>query len=442
MTVSLLTLLHGIVLLGYVIIYLVGEYTFAITVAMSICTIAVVIYDIWKIDNRYLCFSSVIIIYTVCTQFGLIIPYHFAGRDILNQYHDYTLSFLRYPQLAKATLLGNIAIMTFEFMRCVSKKKYRVMKAAMDCYKGNSQKMKVIGTSLLSINLLYFAYHIIWGSMSIFSTYEQFMNSSAYRSPLYSYVLIVFYVGTLYLTAAGEIKKSKIGWMMWVLITIIFAANGNKGEFMYALLAVMGMKGIQGNKISGKMIILIGVMVFLIIPTITALRDVGIVGNLSAASINYVDAFAEMGMQIRTSVYVLNDMDNGIYGMLYGQSYYRPVLNILNPFGSHMTATGFLREMYKGYGFNQVIESYLNFGLLGVFLYFGLVGYVLAKYECKVNNDVDVAFLGTITCILINATRNYFAFVPGQIVMVTVIYLVAKRFGISNIRNVSGLYEK
>ena len=37
---------------------------------------------------------------------------------------------------------------------------------------------------------------------------------------------------------------------------------------------------------------------------------------------------------------------------------------------------------------------------------------------------MKLAYIGTITCILINATRNYFAFVPGQIVIVSIIYLV------------------
>ena len=129
-------------------------------------------------------------------------------------------------------------------------------------------------------------------------------------------------------------------------------------------------------------------------------------------------------MQIRTSVYVLDDLQNGVYTFLYGKSYYQPIINMITPFLDHTTATDHIRLMYKGYGFNQVIEGYLNFGILGVIGYFGIVGYLLAKWENIIVNKMRLAYIGTITCILINATRNYFAFVPGQIVIVSIIYLV------------------
>src|SRR5699024_7804572 len=148
-------------------------------------------------------------------------------------------------------------------------------------------------------------------------------------------------------------------------LVLIFALNGNKGEFMYALLAILGLKGVQGQKITLKILALAGIVLFLIIPSITSLRNIGIIGNLSSIHIDFVDAFAEMGMQIRTSVYVLDDLQNGVYTFLYRKSYYQPIINMITPFLDHTTATDHIRLMYKGYGFNQVIEGYLNFGILG-----------------------------------------------------------------------------
>ena len=400
-------------------------YSFNTVCITSILTVVLVIWNIIRVDQKRFMFSSALIIYTLATQFGLVIPYFRFGRDILDQYHDYTLSFLNYDLLGKAILLGNIAVLTFEFMKCLANKRYPyIYREEKQQYNNDGKKSYMVGVLLLLVVVGYFLYHILFSNLSLISTYEKFMNSSAYNSWLYSYILILFYVGSIYLAAAGKIKDHKLGWFLWGILVLIFALNGNKGEFMYALLAILGLKGVQGQKITFKILALAGIVLFLIIPSITSLRNIGIIENLSSIHIDFVDAFAEMGMQIRTSVYVLDDLQNGTYTFLYGKSYYQPIINMVTPFLDHITATNHIRLMYRGYGFNQVIEGYLNFGILGVMGYFGIVGYLLAKWENTITNKMRLAYIGTITCILINATRNYFAFVPGQIVIVSIIYLV------------------
>ena len=332
---------------------------------------------------------------------------------------------MNYDLLGKAILLGNIAVLTFEFMKCLANKRYPyIYREEKQQYNNDGKKSYMVGVLLLLVVVGYFLYHILFSNLSLISTYEKFMNSSAYNSWLYSYILILFYVGSIYLAAAGKLKDHKFGWFLWGILVLIFALNGNKGEFMYALLAILGLKGVQGQKITFKILALAGIVLFLIIPSITSLRSIGIIENLSSIHIDFADAFAEMGMQIRTSVYVLDDLQNGVYTFLYGKSYYQPIINMVTPFLDHITATNHIRLMYRGYGFNQVIEGYLNFGILGVMGYFGIVGYLLAKWENTITNKMRLAYIGTITCILINATRNYFAFVPGQIVIVSIIYLV------------------
>lgn len=82
--------------------------------------------------------------------------------------------------------------------------------------------------------------------------------------------------------------------------------------------------------------------------------------------------------------------------------------------------------MFGGMGFNQVIESYLNFGIPGIVLFFGLMGYGIGYAENRIRTRVGMAYLGTITCVLINATRNYFAFVPGHLLIVTAVFIFVK----------------
>ncbi|NLZ94891.1 MAG: O-antigen polysaccharide polymerase Wzy [Bacteroidales bacterium] len=384
-----------------------------------------------KTDNRRITYSTALMLYTIVTQFGLAIPYLFFGRDTFPEYSDWTLGFMQSDYLSKAMILGVIAITSLNIGVLIARKKKPIETETVGYLKEDiifGNRMYLASLILLSIVLLFFAYNILSGGMSIASTYETFRRSSAYNSSIYSYILIIFYVGTLYLASAGSIKHHKVGWGLWSIIVLVFALNGNKGEFMYALLAVIGMKGVEGQKINRKMVLLIALTLFLIIPGITSLRSIGILGNIRNARINLFDAFGEMGMQLRMTVYTLRDIANRRYGYLWGESYWRPIFNILTPIIiKHTQATAAVRALYPGNGYSQVAESYLNFNIPGVIFFYFIIGYLLGKYEAKITNRGRLAYLGTIVCILINATRNYFAFVPGHILLVTLIYLVAIR---------------
>lgn len=162
----------------------------------------------------------------------------------------------------------------------------------------------VAGVGLLGV-VAYFGYHFLSGGINLINTYAEYRSGSAYTDALYPYILILFFMSTIYLSASGPIKRRKIGWGIWALISVYFALNGNKGEFMYALLAVMGLFGSMGKKVSTRLMIAIAAILFLVIPSITLLRSIGIVNNLSEARVSFISAFTEMGMQIRTTVLTL-----------------------------------------------------------------------------------------------------------------------------------------
>ena len=413
------------------IAYLTGIFSAKLSAVYALITIGLIAFIILKRDSHRLTYSSALLLYTVTTQFGLVIPYLLIGRDVVGNYSDYTLRFMNNLYLAPAIILGTIAIASYEIGVQFSKELCAETSLLENYEKRNDRntekRMYLIGIFSMIVVFLFFAYHIFSGGTKLFSSYEMYRVSSAYTSNMYSYILILFYVGTIYLASAGEILEHKTGWLLWLMLVVVFALNGNKGEFLYATLAVLGMKGTEGKKISGKLVVVIFLLVFLVIPSITALRVIGVAENLSQISFNPIEAFTEMGMQIRVSVYGLQDLSFGEINYLHGRSYWQPIFNIFTPFLTHTQATAEIRKLYPGYGFNQVIESYINFKLFGTLLYFFFIGFVLGKCENKPMNKCQLAYLGTVTCILINATRNYFAFVPGQILMVSVIYFICKR---------------
>lgn len=429
--VSLNTAMIFLNLLVGCIAYLTGIFSAKLSAIYALMTMGLIAFVTLKRDSHRLTYSSALLLYTVATQFGLVIPCLLFGRGVVGNYSDYTLRFLDNLYLAPAIILGVIATTSYELGVQFSKENdfsAVLLKNSVKIIDDNSERrMYLVGILSLSAVLLFFAYHIFSGGTKLFSTYEMYRESSACTSSIYSYILILFYVGTIYLASAGEILQHKLGWFLWLLLVVVFALNGNKGEFLYATLAVLGMKGTEGKKISGKIVVVVLLLVFLVIPSITALRGIGVADNLSQISFNPFDAFTEMGMQIRTSVYGIEDITTGKYEYLYGRSYWQPIFNILTPFFSHSQATALMKEDYWGYGFSQVIESFINFDILGTIVYFFLVGLFLGKVENKPMSKCQLAYLGTVTCILINATRNYFAFVPGQVLMVSMIYFICKR---------------
>ena len=398
----------------------------------STLTLLVIVWGEMKTDRYRITFSTALLMFTIVTQFGLFLCYVFLGRDCLSNYHDYTLRFLWSPYLGRVVLYAVLAVSCFEMGKQFSRTKYPLKEGAVysESKQRVNQHLALFSTLMILLVFLYFVYHILTGGMSLFSTYEQFRESRVSSTSIYSYILILFYVGTIYLAAAGTVRECWFGWTIWFLQVILFAMNGNKGEFLYSMLAVVGMKGLMGKKISFRMILMGVFLLCVLIPSITTLRGIGVAQNLRSISFNPVEAFTEMGMQLRTSVYVLELMDDATTGFLYGRSYWQPLFNLITPFMSHTQATAHIRSTLGGMGFSQVAESYLNFGVLGIVVFFGLIGYFLSKAEAKANNKFIIAYIGTITCILINATRNYFAFVPGHILMVSVVALLVRRISI------------
>lgn len=426
-------ILSIIILLTCIILFSMNSCTIDIAVYISIISSFLCVYNcIFLYDKRY-SLSSAFITYTIFTQFGLIIPWFLEGNSVVEHYEYWTLRFLESTSLPNAILLGCIAITSYEISRFLTiinlqNKTFLDLDTENIETPENSHIDNKFAICLLSLTLVFFIYHILTGGLIIAGTYEQYMNSRAYNSPLYPYILIIFYIGTIYLAICGPVRLNKLGWIIWFFNVFVFAINGNKGEFLYSLLAVLGLKGVLGSKISKKIILIGIVLLFILIPSITSLRNIGITKNLSSVSFNFFSAFVEMGMQIRTSVYTLEKMNTGEIEQLWGQSYWQPIINILTPFMEHNIATSKIRSLFPGYGYNQIIESYINFKLFGPILFFSIISFLLTKYENIVKNKIQLAFLGSITTVLINATRNYFAFVPGQITICLFVYILAKRF--------------
>lgn len=404
-----------------------------------LCLITVILIFISLYSNRSikkfgLCIA--LLCYIILTQFGLTIVYSLLGSEYLSHYSVYTLRFLDSEQLGYAILLGIIGVIMYTIgaqLGSISKYKTKIRKVNYSKYKVNHNLIVYFGLAMLLIVLVYFLFYILIGDIAPGMSYDRYRSSKARNSSIYSYILFFYAVGSCFLISIGKGKKLKLGIFIYLIIAIIFFTTGNKGEVLYPLLACLAVLYIRGYKFNFKFIFLLTSILFVVIPYITANRSSGISNGINEVSINYTDAFVEMGMQIRVSVYMLEQFASGSREFIHGFSYYNPLVNIIDslvPFiNLRLTppkSFNFIDAFPGGMGFSQIAESYANFGLFGVCIFNFIIGFFISTKEKKITGGLSLAFYSSITTVFINMTRNRFAFVPGQTLIILTICIVIR----------------
>jgi len=221
---------------------------------------------------------------------------------------------------------------------------------------------------------------------------------------------------------------------LYFVISVILLVTGNKGEVLYTLLAAFGVFCYKKNRLQIKIIVIGLCIVFIMIPTITTLRNTGVINSLGKISVSISDPLVEMGYQIRLSVFMIDGISNGSRSLLYGFSYYNPIVNIINRFIpmipriSPPSQYDFFTT-YDTMGFSQVAESYANYGVMGVVLFHIVIGVILAKFDNTNKNDPIMALNMCVLIVFIIMIRNAFNFVLGQILIAYILWMACMQLG-------------
>lgn len=382
--------------------------------------------------------TSVLLIYTILTQFGLGTIYYILGPGYVNNnYSDYTLRFLFSSQYVQAVIIGLIAIMAYTIAASLGTIGEESITKRLSNTKKDDSNLEAkyavwTGYFLLIIVLFYLLFQIAIGKISFSMDYSSYREKIVNASNIYHYILIIYSVGIAYIISTGDKREMKLGIVLYACSAIIFFLTGNKGEVLYATLACIGASQYRGFKIKPSLILFIFFLLFIFIPFITEARQSGVLGGLNKLGFSFTDSFAEIGMQLRLNVYILEQFVSGSRDFINGFSYFNPLVNIIDnliPFVNlRLTPpAGFnFNEIFPGYGFNQVAESYANFGVIGILIFFFVMGFTISKIESKKMSPLNLAYFTSIVSVLINVTRNSFAFVPGQILLLTILYVGLK----------------
>lgn len=406
---------------------------------LSVVTILLLLYVFFRSGNRY-GLSAALLAYLILTQFGMSTIYYLVGPEALTSYSSTTLRFLNSSMYNNAIILGLISIIFFVYGSKIGSKMKdkRIKKPRLQ----NTEMSKLVyysGMLFLLITLSYLLFFMLIGRVRLGMSYHSYLNSGIVNG-LYSWVLFIYSSGICFIVSVAKKSSLRNGLILFGLSAIIFFSTGNRGEVLYATLAAMGILFYRNDKLKFKYIFLAIGLVFIIIPFIRATRNTGATSTFDLFTVNSLDAFAEMGHQLRLSVLILEDFAFGAREYLLGFSYYNPFINIIDNLVPGSIQLSSPKDFnfdtaFSGLGFSQVAESYANFGMFGVGVYHFLIAFLLRKAEVTELKGIRLAYWGTVLSILINATRNRFAFVIGQLFILMIIILIIEIF--SSGKNVS-----
>ena len=401
--------------------------------------VSVLILLTFKIAHEnILSLGFVLIAYNLLMHFGFgVIHFLISDEPAKDLYASWTLAFLRSNNYSLAIIVSALAFEAFTIAWLVGLKRSQAISVelAEESNVDDEERQKnacyIIGIFMLGIVLLYFGYLMLTGRLSLGMTYAEFMEKVSKGNALYSWVLVLYATGLLYVVSSFGNKKRTLGILLFAVTAVIFFITGNKGEVLYAVLAALGVAGYQRKKLNLKLVALLCVIMFVIIPVVTATRSMGVRDEFTLELSSFTDSFLEIGMQIRCVVYSIDGVESGAYTQMHGYSYLRPVLRIigyiifpLRNLPEQAVDLSTPKSDFYGYGFTQVAEGYLNFGILGSMLFFVILGFAFGRLEFKKMDPIKISLVGSILAILINCSRNIFTFVPGQVLVMLSIYLL------------------
>lgn len=399
---------------------------------LSLGNIILLLYVFFRTEDKH-GMSASLLAYLILTQFGMSTLYYVFGPESLSSFSSTTLRFLNSNLYNKAIIIGMVASISYVLgARFASMFKSRRKGRVSSINNLENDLVYYTGLLFLFFTFLYLAFFMLSGRIRLGMSYHAYLNSGIVNS-FYSWFLLIYSLGICFTVSVAEKGKLRLAVVLFSISALILFSTGNRGEVLYATLAALGIVYYKNEKLKFKYVFFAIGLVFVIIPFIRTTRHVGTINAFDLLTINIFDAVAEMGHQLRLSVLILEEFSFGTRQFLYGFSYYNPIINIIDNF-----IPGSIRlnppldfnfdSAFSGLGFSQVAESYANFGLLGVIAYHFIISFLLRKAEIKNLRGLSLAYWGGVLAILINATRNRFAFVIGQVFILTMIYLVLKVF--------------
>jgi oligosaccharide repeat unit polymerase len=260
-------------------------------------------------------------------------------------------------------------------------------------------------------------------------SYSEFKSA---RAGVDAYPWFLFaYSTSMPLLAA--VAKKQYKWPLIALCAVpafILLITGNRGEVLYSLAATFAILGLRNVRVSLPIVSVALLIFFLMVPLIREFRSIGIRSfTFQQSALSTFDPFLELGFQLRPLEITVGWIEGG-EAHAQGGTYLLPLQRIAGRLslmqapeleGNRMD----VQNRTPGLGYNVIAEAFFNFGAIGVAAVMGLLGYLMAFFSQRSTSLTQLGLYGVITAILLNSLRNSFLFVPGQLLVLSVLFAAA-----------------
>jgi len=290
-----------------------------------------------------------------------------------------------------------------------------------------SKKYFILGMVLSISFFVFLIFQFVTGNLPLFSTYQYYFSMLS-NIKYYPTFIFLYAVAVVCIFASSTTKQLKLGVVIILLPGILLLLTGNRGELLYPVLAGVGVLIIRGVKLNYRLVLILSMIFFILIPLIKEVRNLENINEINDLGISLADPFLTIGYTLRPIVFTVDWIDHG-EDFIYGESFYVPVQrgianNIpkMKPIDYYGKPYNY-RERLPTMGYSIIAETYHNFGILGSFLVAPVIVLLLLLGEA-VPTPLRLVISGGIAAILINNIRNAFSFVPGQIVMLLLLLII------------------
>lgn len=350
--------------------------------------------------------------------------YHFQGWYFNNTYLSFTL--------AAVGLAINSFFIGAGLLGLFGKRYKYVSQTPESILESGNQSIFRFGIGLLALCSLYIAVMMLFGFLPLFGSYLDYVKSLS-TAPLYHLFLVLLSVGTTFTLATGSYAQIRRH-LIWILIpSFLLLITGNRGEIFYAAASSAAILSLRGFVFRFRSILMGVFILFVLIPSIRQIRHIALPErDIGGISLNLTDGIMELGYQVRPLALTIQWIRNG-EPLAYGGTYLLPIQRIIAlalPFierepieGNRLNIAG----RVAGMGYSVIAEAYFNFGEVGLVIIMACIGYFLTLAN-RASSTRSLALYGAITAVLINSLRNTFIFVPGQVIIVLILFQLALLF--------------
>jgi hypothetical protein len=288
----------------------------------------------------------------------------------------------------------------------------------------------VAGNFLFAIGATMFVLGLIQLDFSGYHrlTYSETFRLRAESDPRFFGTGMTFASIGLCIAVAGASKQRlRLTFLCAGVWTLTLFYLGFRGPALIASLIVYTVALKKGTKIPQWFPWLAAVCLLVAIPIVGVIRDQPLNDRMVDRSLNILDAPAEMGESLRPLVETEALIGPADYR--HGKTYWLALKGIVPNLALRWEApaTELVDDLppshwitavvepwtfknYGGIGFSAVAEPYMNFGLIGVVLYFVILGFLLVRLEqASIRNSYALASWGLILGPLLWTTRNDFS---------------------------------